>query len=157
MAMIDQLIEHFENRVSLSEEEKEWLRQESIIRTVNKNDYLLKEGQISDEFFFIFEGCVRLYYQAGIEEKTAFFYTENMFVSSYESFTKRLPAKHSFQAIEDTQVAVFNSQNSLRLIQASPTFEALARIIDELDLYPELSKEVTRNEVVEEMRSQRRK
>jgi hypothetical protein len=49
-----------------------------------------------------------LYYTADIEEKTACFYTERMFVSSYESFTNQPPSKHYLQAIEPTTVAVIS-------------------------------------------------
>lgn len=132
--MIQNLIDYFEKHISLDEVEKEFIRDHIPVRFFKKGAFLLIEGEISNEFYFILEGGVRLYYNVGIEEKTAFFYLENMFVSSYESFTKRTASNHNLQSIEDTQVAVVSFEMAHKLLQLFPKFEFLARIMMEEEL-----------------------
>jgi CRP-like cAMP-binding protein len=85
--MIDQLIKFFEQHVSLEKSETEFIRQMIPVREVKKSALLLSEGQVSTEFYFVLSGCARLFYSSEAGEKTAFFYFENNFVSSYETFT----------------------------------------------------------------------
>lgn len=138
--MIDSLISFFEKHVTFDEAEKDFLRENVPLREVSKDETLLSEGEVSTEFYFIIDGCIRLYYTTDIEEKTAFFYTERMFVSSYESFTKQTPSKHYLQAIEPTTVAVISFDVAYRLVDQFPKFEFLARVMmeEELIVYQEI-------------------
>lgn len=138
--MIDVLIKYFENYVALEDQEKDFMRVNIETRNVAKNSMLLKEGEISDEFYFVIKGGVRLFYTIDTVEKTAFFYFENMFVSSYESFTKQKPAKHNLQTVEDSIVAVVSAEVAYRIIELFPKFEFLARLMmeEELIIYQEI-------------------
>jgi CRP-like cAMP-binding protein len=138
--MIDELIKYFENHIALDLKEKEVIKELIELRKVDKNCLLLSEGEISSEFYFIIKGGIRLFYTNDAVEKTAFFYFENTFVSSYESFTKRTAAKHNLQAVEDTIVAVISFEVAYRLIELFPKFEFLARVMmeEELIVYQEI-------------------
>ncbi len=138
--MIDELIKYFESYVPLENQEKDFIRENIEVREVAKNAFLLREGEISTEFFFVFKGGIRLFYTNNTIEKTAFFYFENTFVSSYESFTKQQPAKHNLQAVEDSTVAVISFQVAYRIIELFPKFEFLARMMmeEELIVYQEI-------------------
>lgn len=132
--MITSLITYLEQYTSLTTEEKDYLNENIPVISLNKGHDLLSEGEVSTAFYFILEGGVRLFYRSGIEEKTAFFYFENMFVSSYESFTKQTPSKHNVQCIEPSQVAVISFEIAYKLLERFPKFEFLARIIMEEEL-----------------------
>ncbi len=138
--MVNTLIDYFEKFVSLDHSEKDFIRKNIKTRELTKNSILLREGEISNEFYFVYSGGVRLYYQNEGTEKTAFFYFENTFVSSYESFTKQKPAKHNLQAVEDSVVAVISSEVAYRIIELFPKFEFLARVMmeEELIVYQEI-------------------
>lgn len=132
--IINTLLSHLNQFIKLEDTEVLYLKSHIPIQTFPKNTYLLKEGSISKAFYFIIKGCVRLFYTVDGEEKTAFFYTENKFVSSYESFTKQLPSKHNLQCIEPTTVAVITVEAAQKLLEFSPKFEFLARIMMEEEL-----------------------
>lgn len=132
--MITELIKYFEKHISLDTEEKGFLVEHIKIKKAKKNDLLLVEGQVSKAFYFILKGSVRLFYQKDASERTAFFYTEHMFVSSYESFTKQTPSKHNLQVIEDSVLAVIGYETALKLLEQFPKFEFLARVIMEEEL-----------------------
>ena len=132
--MIEPLIEHFERYTSLNREEREYLEKHIEIKDVDKDHLLLSEGEVSRAFYFIIEGSVRLYYNVGIEEKTAYFYFENMFVSSYESFTKQVPARHNLQTMEPTTVAIVSVEAAHKMLELFPKFSFLATVMMEEEL-----------------------
>ncbi len=132
--MITALITYLEQYTPLTPEEKEYLKTHIPVQHLKKGHDLLSEGEVSSAFYFILEGAVRLFYLSGIEEKTAFFYFENMFVSSYESFTRQTPSKHNVQVIEPSKVAVISFDVAYALLERFPKFEFLARIIMEEEL-----------------------
>ncbi len=132
--MIDSLVKYLGQYAVLSQQEIELLNKIIKVDSVKKQTVLLNEGEISNAFFFIIKGCIRLYYKVGLEEKTAFFYTENKFASAYESFTKQKPCRFTFQAIEDSVVAVITAEVAHQLLEYSPKFEFLARIMMEEEL-----------------------
>lgn len=138
--MIDELIKYFEKYVELDNKETNFLQENLEIRKVKKNDLLLVEGDISREFYFVLEGCIRLFYNKDIVEKTAFFYVEKQFVSSYESFVRQIPAKHNFQAIEDSTLVVIEHDIAFKIVELFPKFEFLARIMmeEELIIYQDI-------------------
>lgn len=145
---MEKLILFFNQYIELNEEEISFLIHHASTIQVSKNKLLLKEGKVSKEFFFIIKGSVRMFYTSNLDEKTAFFYTENMFVSSYQSFTKQTPAKHNFITIEECELISFNANSVVNLINFSSKFEVLARIImeDELAIYQDIiSSFVTQN------------
>ncbi|MFN3195977.1 MAG: Crp/Fnr family transcriptional regulator [Chlorobiota bacterium] len=138
--MVDKLIDYLEKYKALSTEEKDYLVKNIEIRELKANQLLLSEGEVSSEFYFIIKGAIRLYYTKELDEKSAYFYFENMFVSSYESFTKNKPSKQNLITIDDTVVAVITNKNAQELLTRFPEFEFLARVImeEELIIYQEI-------------------
>lgn len=132
--MENPLITYFSKYMELTAEESNYLLENVPIIDFSNNAFLLKEGEISTSFFFVIKGIIRMYYLVDGIEKTTFFYTENDFVSSYESFTKRLPSTHYLQTLQSTQVAIFKAEKVFEIIQRFPRFEALSRIIMEQEL-----------------------
>lgn len=138
--MIGQLISFIQNYISLNEEEADFIQYNIPVKAFPKGTVLLEQGKISDTSYFCLQGCVRMYYIRGIEEKTAFFYTENQFISSIESFTRRVPAKHSFQCLEDSTLAIIPCELENELMERFPKIESFARLIleEELSIYQEI-------------------
>ncbi|MCD2259507.1 Crp/Fnr family transcriptional regulator [Psychroserpens luteolus] len=132
--MIDTLLKHFEHYIALNSEEKDYIKANIPVKTFNKNYLLLSENEVSNEFYFVINGLVRLYYNVGLEEKTAYFYTENTFVSSYESFTKQCKSKHNLETLEETTLAIISFEVAYKLLELFPKFEFLARIMMEEEL-----------------------
>ena len=124
----------------LDEKETNFLKQVVNYREFPKGSVLLHSGELSQAFYFNLEGCVRLYYEVEGEEKTAFFYTEHQFISSYESFTRQLPSRHSLQCIENSTLVEIGMEAAANLLAFSPKFEALARVMmeEELIIYQDI-------------------
>ena len=103
-------------------------------RTLKRNEMLFSAGPVARDIYFLTQGCIRLFYLAKGQEKTAFFYTEGKFICAGESYTFQVPAKENYQALEDSEVYVFTPSAIEKMLSSSPTFEIMARIATEDEL-----------------------
>jgi hypothetical protein len=62
-------------------------------KKLKKKTTLLDIGKVSNEVFYLIKGCIRLYCEKDGEELSTYFFTENMFAGSYDSFLARKPSK----------------------------------------------------------------
>lgn len=74
--MQDLLFDFISKYVSLTEEEKNTIISLNTFRTFKKDTILLREGQNSNEAYFVLKGGIRTYYMIDGVEKTTAFYTE---------------------------------------------------------------------------------
>lgn len=71
----------------------------------NKNDLLVKEGRVCNEYYFLDEGFARAFiYDIDGNDITTAFYAENTVVCELFSFFKRIPSKENIQALTDCKV-----------------------------------------------------
>jgi CRP-like cAMP-binding protein len=88
---ITPLLSHIEQFVNInfSSDDVNLLDEIITVQKFQKGNILLRENEVSSKSFFIINGLIRLYYNINGAEKTAYFYTENQFVTAFESYTKR--------------------------------------------------------------------
>ena len=127
--MEQKLIAYFSEIMPLTADEIEAIVKSMTIRSYQKGDILLAEGQVSMECYFVLEGCVRQYYLIEGEEKTTQFFTENDWVVSFNSFTQKTPSNHYLVCNEDTTLVVGNEDKENALYQRFPKFESISRNI----------------------------
>jgi len=99
------MIEFLSEFVDISKELEEVILKHSGIKTLKKGQVFLREGQISNECFFILKGCAKKYYLKDGEEKITGFYTEGQVVTP-SSYTNREPSKYFLSTLEET-IALF--------------------------------------------------
>lgn len=128
--MTDILFDFISRYVSLSEEEKKFILSLDILRTVKKGSILLKEGQLSKESYLVLKGCIRTYYNVDGEEKTTNFFTE-LEVLIPPCVSSKTPSKYYVACVEDTMLAVSNSDLEAKLFKKFPKFESFSRILSE--------------------------
>jgi CRP-like cAMP-binding protein len=131
---MDSLIKLFSDNIELTNEDIKFIKANSHVSEYPKNHLLLKKGETSKAFYFVLKGCLRLFYSSQLDEKTAYFYTENMFVSSFLSFTKQSPAEHNIATIEASTLVVFDSKSVEKFMNFSPKFGIIAKIMMEEEL-----------------------
>jgi len=117
------LVEVMSKMTHLNEDEKLAIRNSFPIKTFKKGTYLLKEGQIAQEVYFVIEGCVREYKLGEGEERTTAFFTENQSVANFDSLANQRPSQQNFVCTEDTRLAVLNGEKEKELYQKFPRFE----------------------------------
>jgi len=126
--MQDILFDFLSKYVSLTEDEKNAITSLDIFHSVKKGTTLLKEGQKSNNGYFVLKGCIRAYYIIDGEEKTTAFYTEMEGLTPYCVITKA-PSEYYISCIEDTILTVSNSDMEAEVNSRFPKFETLCRIL----------------------------
>ncbi|MEZ4981014.1 MAG: cyclic nucleotide-binding domain-containing protein [Saprospiraceae bacterium] len=87
--MQNKFVNYFSKISPLSKDEAEAISNSMQTKSFKKGEFLLKEGQISVNTFFILEGCVREYLLSDGEEKTTNFFTEEQWAISLNTFTPK--------------------------------------------------------------------
>jgi CRP-like cAMP-binding protein len=129
--MHNKLLQYFSRIMPLSAEEAAAIAETMCIQEYKKGTVLLKEGQVSTEAYFVLEGCVRQYYQVDGEEKTNNFFTEEQWVVSINSFSKRVPSTHFLACATDSTLVVGNREKEEDLYRRFPKLETISRKVME--------------------------
>ncbi|MBL7769322.1 MAG: Crp/Fnr family transcriptional regulator [Flavipsychrobacter sp.] len=124
------LFDFIERYMELSPDEKQLIRELSIIQSYKKGAILLKEGKVSYDSYFVLEGCLRTFSLKNNEEKTTEFYTE-MEVLPPASSLDGSPSLYSISCVEDTVVCVSNPELEQAAFARFPRFEMMCRVLSE--------------------------
>ena len=116
--------------ITLTEQEKKEFILINTFKSFKKGTVLLKEGQLSDECYFILEGCLRRYYFLDGEEKTSEFYTELEGVNP-QCVVDKNPSKYYLACVENCILAIGNPEMEAVMFERFPKFEILFRKLSE--------------------------
>lgn len=120
----DALIPVIEKYVSLSNSEKDLLSDFFVYREIPRNHAIIQYGDVVKEWYFLIKGCVRFYYiKENGEEATGFFFTENMFFTSFESFLTGEPSIQVFESLEACELLVLNRHRVEELYKLIPAIQ----------------------------------
>lgn len=124
------LFDYIESYISLSEEEKQTVKELSLIQTFGKGHILLEEGQKSKDNYFVLKGCLRCYYIKDGEEKTTEFYTELEGLAP-PCIMDGSNSTYYISCIEDTVLLVSNAETEQEAFAKFPKFEMMCRVLSE--------------------------
>lgn len=116
--------------ITLTEEEKREFIKINTFKSFKKGTVLLKEGQLTDECYFILEGCLRCYYIVEGEEKTTEFYTELEGINPHCVVDKK-PSEYYIACVEDSILSIGNPEMESIMFEKFPKFEILFRKLSE--------------------------
>ena len=119
--------------ISLTEDEKNAILSLDIFRPIKKGATLLKEGQKSQDCYFVLKGCIRKYYIIDGEEKTTAFFTE-MEALTPHCVKNNAPSEYFISCVEDTIITVANPDMEVEIFTKFPKFEMMCRILSEESL-----------------------
>ncbi len=130
--MKQQLHNYLNRYVTFSEEEVNLFYNYLTPKTFQKKEYLLKEGDLCKDKFFITEGLVRIYkIDLKGKEKIAHFGIENWWTTNMESYILEQPSQLYIQALENTSVLSISKTNLEKAFKKLPKLERMFRIITE--------------------------
>ena len=128
--MQDILFDYISKYITLTEDDKNAILSLDIFRSFKKGTVLLKEGQKSQDDYFVLKGCIRKYYIIdGVEKNTAF-YTELQGVTPH-CVKNNAPSKYYISCVEDSILTVTNSNLEPETFRKFPKFETLCKIMAE--------------------------
>ncbi|MCA6364098.1 MAG: Crp/Fnr family transcriptional regulator [Bacteroidetes bacterium] len=128
--MQDLLFDFISKYISLDEEERNTLISLNLFHSVKKGTIILKEGQKSNESYFVLKGCIRKYYIIDSEEKTTAFYTEMDAITPH-CVISQTPSEYYISCVEDTILTISNSAMEVEMNSKFPKFEIMCRKLSE--------------------------
>lgn len=128
--MHDLLFDFISKYISLTEDEKKAVVSLAIFRSVKKGTILLREGEKSNDGYFVLKGCIRTYYIVDGEEKTTAFYTE-MEALTPHCVLNKAPSEYFISCVNDSILLVSNPDMETEIFSKFPKFESLCRILAE--------------------------
>ncbi|MBL7727989.1 MAG: Crp/Fnr family transcriptional regulator [Dinghuibacter sp.] len=129
--MEQKLLNYFQRIMPLSGEEIAAIVETLTIKQYKKGTVLLREGQISNEAYFVLEGCVRQYYLVDGEERTSNFFTSEQWVISMNSFGQQKPSSHFLDCCLNSSLVVGNREKEEGLYRRFPKLETVSRKVME--------------------------
>ena len=95
-----------------------------------RHDFLLREGQVSDEYLFLDQGCLRAFaLDPDGQEVTTGFYQGGQVVFEVSSFFTRTPSQENIQALTDCAGWFITFQQLNGLFHARPEFREFGRSV----------------------------
>lgn len=128
--MKDLLFDYLSRYVTLTADEKKAIIELDLFKQYKRGAILLKDGQHSDNKYFVIKGCIRCHYVIYGEEKTTAFYTEAEALIPLCTINKN-PSEYFVSCVEDCILIVANSEMERMIFQKFPRFEKLCRILSE--------------------------
>ena len=111
----------------LSKNEKMNIENSFPIETFDKGTFLIQEGQIARNAYYVIHGFIREYELVEGEEKTTAFYSEGQSAINFNSIANNTLSKVNFICGERTTVAVLNAEKEKELYKKHPRFETFCR------------------------------
>jgi CRP-like cAMP-binding protein len=103
--------------------ELDLIRSVSVCKSLNKKNYLLREGDISRHKTFVCRGCLRSYrLDKDATEHILSFAIERRWINDEVSFHMAEPSSTIIDALEDSEVIQWSNENFARLLTTVPAF-----------------------------------
>jgi CRP/FNR family transcriptional regulator, anaerobic regulatory protein len=127
---IDPLLDYFNKLIPLNSEEKRLVTGLFKPRLYKKRQYVLQEGDVCTQFYFVVRGCLRMY---KIDEKGSThvlqFAAESYWINDLGSFHGVRPSVLNIDALEDTVVLQINRDDLISLYLKAPKFDRIFRVL----------------------------
>ena len=129
--MYKKLLSNISSYIHLSEEEKIELESLFLFKSIKKNEFFLREGEVANSVGFINSGLFRYYLNEDGEIKTFAFSKENEYISNHESFLTKTPSTKSIQALEDSEILIISREGLKKFYEEFNEGEKFGRKIME--------------------------
>lgn len=123
--------------IPIDEQSLQEITEQFEVKTLQKDDYLLKEGKISN-YCFLSQGFLRVFtLDTEGSEVTTYFYSNERVVFDVASFFLKLPSTENIQAMTECKVYVTNFEKLNKLFHSVPEFREFGRqmIVQEFVAY----------------------
>lgn len=102
-----------------------------VKRSIISKEIYLAEGKICRDMGFINSGAFRMYYLSDGKEINLHFSLEDDFVVEYDSFLEQKPSRYYIQALEESEIVIFNLEVLQKAYHKSHNWERFGRLMAE--------------------------
>lgn len=125
----DNLFQHLNATVSITEAESEkMLRMAKVVR-LKKKEHLFMEGHVAKYVGYVDRGCLKYYRidEAG-EEHIVYFAVENWWIGDLSSFYSGQPSTFNLQALEPCELFLYTRETFESVRSEIPVFDQYCKI-----------------------------
>ncbi len=121
---------YLDNKISLTEEQHEYIRSRCVVKKLRKKQYLLQEGNHWNNKAFVTKGLLRTYSvdEKGFEHVISFA-MENWWAGDREALLSGQPSRFNIDAIEDTEIVFIDKQKFDAICREIPAFGDMVNTI----------------------------
>ena len=126
----DLILQNIERHISPGNDEKNYFISLLKQETITRKTFLLQEGQLCRNIFYVQSGTIRAYYtdKSG-KESTIMFAIADWWITDMYCFINEQPAMLSIAALENSSVFQLQKKDWDRLLIKIPLFEKYFRIL----------------------------
>lgn len=127
--MYEVFLEHINRKVPLTEEDRAIIKTYLTPKKVRRKQYLLQEGDVCKNIFFVEKGALREYSldESG-REHILQFALEGWAISDLYSFLTGEPATYTIDAIEDSELVMVSKSAHEELLKKVRSYETFTRL-----------------------------
>jgi CRP-like cAMP-binding protein len=144
--MQDSLRKFIEKYTSLPTDQWQQISECFELRIIEKDEIILKEGQVCRYLYFVESGLLRFYINKDGNDVTKFFTEAPYFFTSQASFNAQKPATENIQAIEKCIIWQISFTQSNELYKFNSWTNFARKIIQEVQFFTE--------EILEELQTE---
>ena len=123
--MFEKLRAFFERHIPITDEQFEFLKTQFIPKKVKKHEFLIREGEVAKYGIFVAAGCLRTYtIDNKGKEHIIQFSIENWWTGDRNSFMTGTPTPYFIDALEDSEVLLFEDASMQKAIAYIPAMAA---------------------------------
>jgi CRP-like cAMP-binding protein len=101
-------------------------------KVVSKNEILLYEGKVCNEFYFVKSGCLRVYFtDRNGSEKTRYLMLDHHIGTALSSFISREPSFEFVEALDNSEILLIKHSDFYKLLETNvPWQKFYTRILE---------------------------
>jgi CRP-like cAMP-binding protein len=128
--MFELLLQKFEEKIHLTEEEKQLSQKFFTPKKLRRRQYLLQEGDVCKYVAFVEKGLLRSYTVNGKgQEHITHFAFEGWWIGDQLSFLTGEPSSYNIDALEDCELLLLTKPAEDQMLERIPKLERYFRIL----------------------------
>ena len=130
LSMFDLLFQKFDEKIHLTESEKELSKSFFIPKKIRKKQYMLQEGDVCRYINFVEKGFLRCYTvdDKGNEHILQFAF-EGWWIADQYSFLTNTPSRYNIDALEDCELLLLTKESEEHMLGELPKLERYFRLL----------------------------
>jgi CRP-like cAMP-binding protein len=124
---MQQLADFIRSKVEIDATDLQMILSEFKERKVKKGQFVLKKGQIANQYFFINSGALRFSFGDYDLRDTSWVVFQNQFFTEMASLMPQKPTRFNIEAIEDTELRYLNKAEMELLYSQFPVWQEFVR------------------------------
>lgn len=128
------LLSSIKQRTQLTNEQEDLVLNYFECAEIEKNHQLLREDQYATRLYFLESGIIRTFYYHNDKEITSWFYRENQYFTSWQSFINSEQSFEYIETLDKCTIYSITKEKYKKLLKSDPVFEKFGRILMEEQL-----------------------